>query len=316
VALDPDAAQILKMVAEAKRPPLHTLPVPEARKAFGAMRHVLTPDPPAVDEARDLKVPGPHGDVPARFYRPKGSAGATLPVIVYFHGGGWVLGDLDTHDYVSRELANRAGAAVLSVDYRLAPEHKFPAAVDDAFAAYRWANGEGASRLGVDGARIAVAGDSAGGNLSAVVSLMARDTGTAGSLRGQVLAYPAIDMRGDYPSMREFGEGHLLERAGMDWFYGHYLRRAEEKLDWRASPLLASRHDGLAPALVMTGGCDPLRDEGKAYADRLAAAGNKVTYRCFDGLLHGFLQQGKIVRASDEALATAAAFLRQALKAG
>jgi acetyl esterase len=283
------------------------------------MRFVLTPEPPAVDAAHDFAIDGPKGPIPVRIYRPVGAqrsdaGGAALPVTLYFHGGGWVLGDLETHDFVCRSFAARSGAAVVAVDYRLAPEHKFPAAAEDAVAAWRWLAGGRAAGLGLDGRRVAVAGDSAGGNLAAVVALTARDAEQP--LAGQLLVYPATDMTTERASMREFATGHLLERAGMNWFYDHYLPTAADARDWRASPLLAARHDGLAAALVMTAGCDPLRDEGKAYADKLRAAGTPVEYRCFDGLIHGFLAMGKVVRASDEALALAAAFLRRVLAAG
>ena len=234
----------------------------------------------------DLAVPGPAGMMPARFYEPPGLELEKRPLIVYFHGGGWTIGDLDTCDGVCRFLALNTPAAVLSVDYRLAPEHPFPAAVEDAFAAYRWAALDN-TRLGVDPARIAVAGDSAGGNLAAAASLQAREAGGP-SPAMQVLIYPVTDAVGGQRSRDEFAEGFLLTRADMDWFEQHYLPPAIDRADPRVSLLRATDLSGLPPAYIATAGFDPLRDEGEAYAKRMEEAGVPVALRRHPGLIHGF----------------------------
>jgi acetyl esterase len=231
-------------------------------------------------------------------------------VLVYFHGGGWTFGDLDTHDVVCRELANLARSALASVDYRLAPEHKFPAAVEDAVAATRWVARE-ATALALDPRRIAVGGDSAGGNLAAVVALVARDEGGP-SLVMQVLIYPATDMAADTPSHAEFADGYVLTREAILWSRANYLRSPDDVADWRASPLRARDHTRLPPASIVTCGFDPLRDEGRAYADRLQAAGVPVTYECFEGMVHGFVTMGGAIAAAHHALYRCAQALRQA----
>jgi len=228
---------------------------------------------------------------------------------VFFHGGGWVVGNVESHDTMCRHLANRAGCVVVSVDYRLAPEHKFPAAVEDCFAATAWV-ADNAASLGVDAKRLAVGGDSAGGNLAAVVSLLARDRG-APRISYQLLIYPAVDAAMTHPSIARFAEGYLLTRATMRWFYDQYLRAPEDAADWRVSPLAAPDVGGVAPAFVLTAGYDPLCDEGDAYAARLAAAGVAITHRRFADQIHGFAMNGKLIRAADAALDEAAAALRQ-----
>src|SRR5690348_2757880 len=225
MALDRDAERVLELVRLSGRPPYETLSAPEARELFLAAREVLAPDPPPVAESREVSAPGPTGATTwLRLYRGASTKpGEVLPALVYFHGGGWVIGDLDTHDSLCRHLANAARCAVVAVDYRLAPEHKFPAAVEDCFAATRWV-AERAATLGIDRERLAVGGDSAGGNLTAVMSLIARDRG-APRLRYQVLLYPAVDCGMTHPSHDRFAEGYLLTRPTMKWFYDHYLGR-------------------------------------------------------------------------------------------
>ena len=237
---------------------------------------------------------------------------ATLPALVYFHGGGWVIGDLDTHDGVCRLIANAAQCAVISVDYRLAPEHKFPAAVDDAWAATRWIVGH-AGQLAIDPTRVAVGGDSAGGNLAAVVALMARDAGGP-TLALQVLQYPVTDLSAETRSYQDFAEGYTLTRTGMRWFKAHYLDKPEDARDWRVSPLLAPSLAGVAPALIVTAGFDPLRDEGTAYAERLRDAGVTVDYVCYGGMLHGFTPMGKLIETGNRAVTLIAGAMRQALR--
>jgi acetyl esterase len=266
-----------------------------------------------VAEARDITIPGPAGDIPARLYRPQGSAADdTLPVLVYYHGGGWTIGDIDTHDATTRLLANRAGIAVVSVDYRLAPEHVFPAAVDDCFAATQWIATNG-SELGVDGSRLAVGGDSAGGNLAAVVALMARDAGGP-EIRLQVLVYPGVDARLAHASIDENATGLLLTKQDMEWFYGHYgLGSVVQADDWRLSPMLAESHAGLPPAVVITAEYDPLRDEGNAYADVLREAGVEVDHQQYDGMIHAFFTMAGEVDAADDAQERVAKALVSAL---
>lgn len=232
----------------------------------------------------DRHIPGPGGDMPIRVYRPHNANGS---VLVYFHGGGWVLGNLQTHNGNCRNLAQHSGCTVVAVDYRLAPEHRFPAAADDAYAATAWVAAN-ASELGVDTARLAVGGESAGGNLAAVVCLMARDRG-APAIRQQWLAYPVMDRSFDTPSYAENGAGLGLERASMEWFWNHYLGPGQDGSSVYASPLRAKSLSGLPPAIVLTCEYDPLRDEGNAYAERLSKEGVPVELRCVPGVNHAFL---------------------------
>jgi len=258
-----------------------------------------------------LEIPGPAGPIPGRLYTPIGSAEGPQPLLVYFHGGGWVIGDLDTQDSAVRFLAAHAELPVLSVEYRLAPEHPFPAATEDAFAAFRWAV-ENADDLGVDAARIAVGGDSAGGNLAAGVSLAARDEdGIAPAM--QLLIYPVTDAAGEQESRRLFADRFLLTSADMDWFEEHYLPDAAAGQDPRVSVLRAEDLSGLAPAYVATAGFDPLRDEGEAYAERMRAAGTRVALRRHPGLIHGFANMTAISRSAREAMSEVAGALRMAL---
>jgi acetyl esterase len=227
--------------------------------------------------------------------------------VVFYHGGGWVIGDLDSHDAVCQELSGGAGVAVLSVDYRLAPEHPFPAPVDDAWAALCWAR-EHAAELGADPDRLAVAGDSAGGNLAAVMALEARDANIP--LRFQLLVYPATDFSRRRPSFQENGTGYMLTSGSIEWFERHY---DPDRADWRASPMLAPDHRGVAPAMVLTCEYDPLRDEGDDYAARLRAAGVPVTHRCYQGLIHGAFSMGQVVPSAQEMMDDAIGAVRAAV---
>ncbi|WP_219211014.1 alpha/beta hydrolase [Variovorax boronicumulans] len=308
--LHPQARALLDLMKERGVPPTHTLSPAEARATYRERRTFTQPDAPEVAEVRDLQAEG----IPLRLYRPLGSVpGALLPVLVYFHGGGWVIGDLETHDVLCRGLANGAGCAVVAVDYRMGPEHRFPAAVDDALAATRWVHDHAAS-LGLDAQRLAVGGDSAGGNLAAVVAIAARDAGDL-PIAFQLLIYPATDMRRGQPSHSTNGEGYLLTRDTLAYFHDHYIDDARHDLDWRASPLLHTDLSRLPPALVLTAGYDPLRDEGLAYANALAAAGNRTSYVCFERQIHGFLPMGRVLDEANTALALCAAELRRALQA-
>jgi acetyl esterase len=309
--LDPDAETLLAMIRAAGRPPFETLTPEQARQAFTAGRKVTAPEPQEVAEVRDLACPGPLGEIKLRAYRPRGTAAEdVLPALIYFHGGGWLLGDLESHDTACRHYANGARCRVVSVDYRMAPEHKFPAAVDDSVAATRWIIAQAAA-LKVDPARVAVGGDSAGGNLAAVLAIMARD-GDLPPLAYQLLVYPATDMAMVTRSSQTATVG-ILTTPTMKWFIDHYLRGPKDVSDWRASPLRAADLSGVAPALVLTCSYDPLCDEGVAYARRLEREGVRVTHLHYSDETHGFVGQGKIIRAAGTALDMMAAALSKAL---
>jgi acetyl esterase len=310
--VDPQMKLVLERAAKAALPPLYSLSAPEARRQYKETRAALAPPVPQVAAVRDLAAPGPAGPVPLRLYRGLGTAeDAALPALVYFHGGGWTIGDLDTHDSVCRALANKARCMVISVDYRMGPEHRFPAAVDDCIAVTRWVAEQGAA-LGVDAARIAVGGDSAGGNLAAVVAIALRDAGGP-PLVFQALVYPATDQRQDTQSHAKYAEGFLLTRGNLVWFRDNYLEPGDYD-DWRASPIRAADVSRLPPAHIITAGYDPLVDEGQAYADRLVAAGVPVLYECFEGMAHGFLSMGGVLAAANHALYRIGQSLNQAFK--
>jgi acetyl esterase len=259
----------------------------------------------------DVAISGPGGGIPARFYEPPGLGLEQRPLVVYLHGGCWAMGDLDTHDSVCRFLAANAASTVLSVDYRLAPEHPFPAAVEDAFAAFRWACAE-CARLGADPRRIAVAGDSAGGNLAAAVSLMAREDGGARPTM-QALLYPIVDALGGHASRFAFADGYLLTKADLDWFAQLYLVQSIDRGDPRVSLLRARDLSGLPPTYLATAGFDPLRDEGEAYATRLREAGVDVALRRHPNLIHGFANMTAISRTARAAMHEFAGALRMGL---
>ena len=308
MGVDPQVAFVLDLVVKSGRPAYHTLSPKEARQLFKETRPASTPQPPTIGAVRDLSA----GGVPIRTYRPAGVPdGTRLPVLVYFHGGGWVIGDLDTHDTLCRQLTAEGGIGVVSVDYRLAPEHKFPAAVDDAWTATRWVV-EHADELAMDATRLAVGGDSAGGNLAAVVALMARDAG-APAIKLQALLYPVTDVGAESPSYSELADGYLLTRDNMRWFIAHYLGKPQDAEDWRASPSRATSLAGVAPALIITAGYDPLRDEGDAYARRLRQAGVTVDHVTFGGMIHGFIPMGKLITTGNRAVTLIAGSLRYAL---
>lgn len=294
--LDPQARALLERPSG---PALNSLSVAEARRLYRETRLRLAPPPVAMAEARDFFFPGAASEIKARYYRPPGeNAGEALPAVVYFHGGGWTCGDLDTHDGVCRGVASWGKCAVVAVDYRKGPENKFPAAVEDAIAAVRWVSAN-AESLGIDAGRLAVAGESAGGNLAAVVAIALRDSGPA--LAMQVLAYPVTDQASDTDSLRRFASGYSLTRELLRWYQAQYLRDEHDRADWRASPLHAADHSRLPHAYILTAGFDPLLDEGKAYADRLTQAGVSVVYECFEGQIHGFLPMGGAIAAAGHA---------------
>jgi acetyl esterase len=287
------------------------MPVDQARAQFMRSRALYLAPAQAVASAEDRTIPGPAGELPIRVYRPAGSAPATpLPALVFFHGGGWVFGDLESHDSLCRELCNVGGCAVVAVAYRVAPESKFPAAVEDAVAAIRYVAAS-AQTLGIDGSRLAAGGDSAGGTLAAAAALTFRDQGGP-RLRLQALIYPVTDMTLDSPAYARIATGYTLPRERMLFFREAYLRGPEDIADWRASPLKARDLSNLPPALVLTAAQDPLVDEGKAYADRLAAAGVPVAYSCYEGMVHGFLTMAGAVEAGHAGIAEVAAALKRA----
>jgi acetyl esterase len=264
-----------------------------------------------LERVEDTELPRPAGAIPARFFVPRCPGSESPPLLVYYHGGGWVIGDLDTHDDPCRFLAARAGVAVLAIDYRLAPEHPFPAAVEDAEAGYRWAR-DNAEQLGVDPARIAVGGDSAGANLAAAVCLMARDKDLPPPAI-QLLIYPVTDCAGEAPSRRTFAEGFLLTSGDMDWFERRYLPPGVNREDPRVSVLRAADLGNLPPAYVATAGFDPLRDEGEAFAERLREAGNRVVLRRHPGLVHSYANLTAICPTARAAMLEAAGALRMGL---
>ena len=309
--LHPQLAALLEKAAKSPLPPYQEVPPVVARRLYRDTRGPLTPDPPPVESTQLLLVPGKGGPVPVRAYRPKGAGkDEVLPALVYIHGGGWVIGDLDTHDVVCRTLANGARCAVFSVEYRKAPESPFPAAVDDCLFALTFVS-ENSRSLKVKPEQIAVGGDSAGGNLAAAISLIARDAGGP-AISFQLLIYPATDHRLSHPSIDSNGEGYLLTKKVMQYFRGHYLPREEDWLDWRASPLLAKNHAGLPPAFVMTAGFDPLRDEGRAYSEKLKSAGVPSEYREYSDMVHGFITMGRVLDTANTALADCAHALKKA----
>ena len=308
--LDPQAQALIDLIAERGLPPTHTLTPADARTFYRERRSFSQPAARTMAEVRDLAAPGPLGPIPLRLYRPAGLA-SPAPTLVYFHGGGWVIGDLDTHDVLCRQLADEAGCVVVAVDYRMGPEHRFPAAPDDCLAATRWLQAQ-AGALGLDATRFAVGGDSAGGNLAAVVCLAWRDAGEAVPLAFQLLIYPATDMRAGAPSHTSNGQGYVLTSDTIAYFQRHYLG-PDQLTDWRASPLLHGNLAGLPPALVLTAGFDPLRDEGRQYADALSAAGSTAQYVCFERQIHGFITMGRVIAEANTAVGLCALALRRAL---
>jgi acetyl esterase len=307
VVLDPDAAAVYKAFLEAKRPAYENGTPAQARDMYLAARVATNPEPPELASAKDLSIPAPHGAIPARIYTPKRlrETNGLAPCLLFFHGGGFVIGNLDSHDVACRQLAHEGELIVISVDYRLAPEHKFPAAPDDCLAATKWVAAN-AKELRVDAARLFVGGDSAGGNLAAVTAIAAREAGP--KLAGQLLIYPATDFRMNHASHSEPETSLLLTHSVTKWFIDHYMGDADRD-DWRASPARASLA-GLPPAYVLVAGGDPLRDEGDEYAERLRQAGVAVTYRFFPGQFHGFFTMGKLLNQANIAASEISAWLK------
>ena len=308
MTLDPQAKALLDKIEQSDTPPYNTLPVQEARELYDRASELAQGQPPAPQSVSALKIPGPASELDALLYRPDESG--KLPVLIYFHGGGYTIGSLKSHDCVCRTLCVEAHCIVISLDYRLAPEHKYPAAVDDCFTATQWI-ANNIHSLGGDGQRIAVGGDSAGGNLAAVVCIKAREAG-APVLVHQLLIYPGTDMSCSFPSHKTFGQGYRLTNELIDWFYQHYFEADSNKDSWLASPLNADDLSELPPAFVLSAGFDPLQDEDKAYADKLAQAGVPVKYSHYPGMLHGFIAMPGLFDKAREALSECAAELRKA----
>lgn len=315
--LDARTQWLLTVFEKSKRPNIHDLPLPAARAQFDeymtALSGSLLPmglgDPP-IGEIVNRTIPGPGGALPVRIYRPSGAASARLPAILFLHGGSWTLGGLDAYDLPCRFLASSAGCLVMAVDYRLAPEHKFPAAVDDSLAAWNWLVGN-TEAVGANPRRLVVAGDAAGGNLAAVVSQQTRATGTAPAL--QLLIYPILDLAMDTRSYELFGKAFLASRDGMEWGRDQYLDDLRDIDDPRVSPLRSDDFAGLPPSLIFTAGFDVVRDEGAIYAEKLRAAGVRVAYRNFDSLIHGFVGMRAVLQGAARAMDDIVAGLRHEL---
>ncbi|MEC5399962.1 alpha/beta hydrolase [Uliginosibacterium sp. H1] len=309
--LDPRARSLLEMLNRIDAPRLQESPLDAARRNFHKLLFAYREEPQAVESVQDLAMPRRShegGPLLGRLYRPASHGDTPLPALLWMHGGGWTLGDVAGYDSLCRRIANDAGCIVLSLDYRLAPENAFPAALDDALFAWRWLQKQ-AGELGVDALRVAVGGDSAGGNLAAVLCHLLRDAGGQQPCL-QWLVYPATDMLSERTSHALYGEGHFLDRASIAWFQHNYLPSESDWRDWRASPIYAPRFDGLPPALLMTAECDPLTDDGVAYLEKLTEAGVATTHLGYAGMIHGFLTMGRILPAAGEALDAAAAALR------
>jgi acetyl esterase len=309
--LDPQVARWRERRIASNVQPLYTQTLAEARAADLADIQAGAGTPEFVHEVLDLSMPGTDGELPLRLYRP--SERKPLPALVYFFGGGWTLGQLETCDGICRTLANAVGCAVIAVGYRLAPEHKFPAAVNDCYDAVRWI-AEQAGQLGLDQNRLAVGGDSAGGNLAAAVTLCARQDGPP--LAAQLLVYPNTLFGADTASLRDNDDPSMFNRRSVDWYWKHYLSAPADGHDPLASPLLAEDHTGLPPALVITAEYDPLRDEGEQYAHRLQAAGVPTELRRYDGMMHGFFLMYPMLEGGRQAVAQAVDFLRARLETG
>lgn len=297
--LDDSTSAWLQGLAALNAPAMHELSVEACREAFAKLTETFKGEVAVVAEVIEQNIPGPAGALPLRIYKPEGAFANELPVMIYFHGGGWVIGDLDTHDHVCRHFCKEANMVVVNVGYRLAPEHKYPAAIEDCIAATKWVAANAGS-IGVDAKRLAVAGDSAGGHLAAVVSQALKEL-----VAFQLLIYPVTDLTlTHYDSREKFGGGtHFLSNADMYWFGGHFLNSVEEAKQAMASPILASDLTGLPSALTVTAGFDPLRDEGQKYAALMEEAGVASTHRCYEGTIHGFVSFPGVLAAGADALA-------------
>jgi acetyl esterase len=308
--LTPRMAALLERIARANRPGFETMTPAAARVAYTAAAEVLEPPRAPLARVEEIALPGAGGvTLPARLYAPSAEA---LPVLLYLHGGGFTIGNLETHDSLCRQLALRSGAAVVALDYRLAPEHRFPTAVDDCWAALQaLGRADTGARLGLDTTRLAVGGDSAGGTLSAVCALMARDAGLPLAL--QVLVTPGTIAHADTPSHERFAHGFLLGREQVEWFFDQYIDEAD-RTDWRFAPSLAADHEGVAPACLVIAECDALVDEAVAYGDLLRAAGVAVDLEIWRGVTHDFIKMGRMLPEAAQARQFIADALRKAFE--
>jgi acetyl esterase len=311
MALDPLVKMFLDRISDGNPPKLWKLPLPAARVAFASLATLAGPKNVPIGKTQNLMVPGPGGKLHVRIYTPVAAGGEALPALLFFHGGGFVFGNLDIYDGICRMLAGGSGARVVSVDYRLAPEHKFPAAVEDAYAALCWLE-ENAPHLGVDANRIAVGGDSAGGNLAAVISQEAKRR-SGPRIVCQLLIAPMVDPPGDYPSRRDFAIDPILSGEAAKWFMEAYLTPETDWTDVRLSPLLERDFYGLPPAYFVLGGEDPLHDEGIAYAEKLRAAGVEATVADYADMMHDFVFLQSVLPQAHEAVTVAAAAMRELL---
>jgi len=310
--LTPAMRSVLERRARAKLPPMHHMTAAQARAAYEQVAEFLEIPKPVVARVEDFHILARDGYAMAARLYDDAAPGTTSgrPVLLFLHGGGFAIGSIATHDTLCRELARQSGCAVVSLDYRLAPEHKFPIAVNDVWDGLQWLHAQGAT-LGLDPSRLAVGGDSAGGTLAAVCALMARDVGLPLAL--QLLIYPGTTAHADFPSRTHYREGLLLDETMIDWFFSHYLPR-EDREDWRFAPLLAPEVEGVAPAWLALAECDPLVDEGLAYADKLRMAGVPVDLEIYRGVVHEFIKMGRVIPEARQFHSDAAAALRRALQ--
>ncbi len=313
MTLDPQAKWVLDIAEQAKVPPIDEMSANDAKAAYEERALKLCFQDVPIGKTEDLNIAGPHGNIPLRIYHPV-SGGRNLPVLTFYHGGGWVIGSRNSHDALCRKICNQGPFIVVSVDYRMGPEAKFPAAIDDALTSYEWVE-KNISDYGGDCSRIAVGGDSAGGNLSAVVCLGAYERNLPLPLF-QWLIYPATNMTMDTDSHQQFSEGYFLTKNLMEWFQNHYLNGPEDNADWRASPLMAENVSAMPPALIQTAGFDPLKDEGKAYADRLQNEGVAIRYTDYPGMIHGFINLGGAIDTAQVAIDEGVKALQEAFSKG
>jgi acetyl esterase len=311
--LDPIMKAFIDQMALQPAPKMYELPAPAARMMFAAIMQMTGPKDVPIGKVANLVCPGPGGDIPLRIYTPVAAAAETLPALLFFHGGGFVIGNIDTHDGLCRIIANEAGVRVIAVDYRLAPEHKYPAAIEDAYAALTYVEAN-ATQLGVDANRLAVGGDSAGGAMTAVLTQMAKEKGGP-SIAFQLLFFPVTQVGEETASLKNFAEGFVLERAGLEWFYKSYVPAGADRKDPGISPLYGSL-EGLPPAYLMVAEFDPLHDEGLEYGLKLKTAGVPCEIVDYPGLVHDFIYFQSVLPQAAVALKAAAQALKKALKAG
>ena len=306
MSLDPQAEALLKNMEESGAPPFNKVSPAEARLMYDQGSELVRGDPPEPHSIENIDIPGKDGKIAAWVYRP--SESKNLPTVVFFHGGGFVIGSLKSHDTVCRSLCIEAQCLVISIDYRLAPENKYPAALDDAWTATTWI-ANNIESLGGDANHLAVAGDSAGGCLAASVSLLAKESGSPDICK-QILVYPCTDMSARFDSHREFGDGYRLTSELLEWFYNHYFSEKDDIMHWKATPLNAQDFTQLPPTFIISAGFDPLQDEAKAYAEKLKNAGVQVKFSHYEGMMHGFITMPGVIDKAKQALSECAEELK------